>query len=104
MFSGIQEILLILLIIVAILFLPRLMPRKQSSSPSGTDARKMPSILSGRLRLAVVLSFIWLLLSAAYYEPWRLQNIRLFLYFGMGPVIFLWGGIWIFSGYNKNRK
>ena len=103
MFSGIQEILLILLIIVAILFLPRLMPRKKPSSSSAMNAQKSPAVLSGKLRLAVVLSAVWLLISAAYYEPWRFENIRSFLYFGVGPVVVLWGGIWIFYGFKKNR-
>ena len=104
MFSGIQEILLILLIIIAILFVPRLMSKRQPSATAGTTGRKQSTILSGRIRLAVIFSAVWLLLATAYYEPWLIQSVRPFLYFGVGPVVLLWGGIWIFSGFKNYRS
>ena len=90
MFSGIQEILVILLIILAILFVPRMLPRKQPLLPAATGPRRLAAKLTGRIRLAIVVSVIWLLIAVAYFEPWH-RPINPFLYFGICPVAIAWG-------------
>ena len=102
MFSGVHEILLIVLIILAILILPRLMPRKRPQASAAARAADQPVIVSGRLRLAIVLSIVWLLIARAYFEPWN-KDIKAFIYFGTGPVVVLWAGIWVIAGYKKHK-
>jgi len=100
LFSGIQEILVILLVILAIFFIPRMLPRKQLLAPAATGPRRLVAKLSGRMRLAIVVSVIWLLIAVAYFEPWH-RAINPFLYFGVCPVAIAWGVIWIFTGFRK---
>ena len=94
MFSGIQEILVIVLIIVVILFVPRMLQRgrRNAEEPAGAAGQGLP--LSRPIRLAVVLSAVWLGLSAAYFQPWK-SDPALFLFIGISPVVVLWGIIWI---------
>ncbi len=98
MFSGIQEILVLVIIILGILFLPRIWNRGQetrsaASSPTFT--------LSGRIRLALAASVIWPALIAAFLQPWKQDLIR-YLYFGPGPVVVLWIVYWVITGF-KNK-
>ena len=101
--SGIQEILVLIVIILGIFFLPRIINRgsKSVASPS----RTLPQIgaLSGRFRLAVVLSILWPAAAALYFEPWH-RNISTFIVCGIGPVVLLWGAFWVLSGFKKTRK
>ena len=102
MFSGVHEILLIVLIILAILILPRLMARKRPQASAAARAVGQPVVVSGRLRLTIALSIAWLLIASAYFEPWN-KDIKTFIYFGTGPVVVLWGGIWVIAGYKKHK-
>ncbi len=94
MFSGIQEILVIVLIIVVILMAPRILQRGRHNSAGSSDALASRIPLSRSLRLAVVLSVIWLVASAAYFQPWK-SDLPRFLFAGISPVALLWGVIWI---------
>ncbi len=71
MFSGIQEILLILLIVLAIVFLPRITGRRQTPVDNGRGRHGPYLKLSGPLRLAILGSIAWLFLTAVYFEPWH---------------------------------
>jgi hypothetical protein len=96
--SGLQEILLILIIALAVFYLPRLtmrQPVERTAKPSW--------ILSGRMRLAIVGSFLWMALSAVLLKPWD-KNWLLFFYFGIGPVILEWSLIWVIVGYRKYKE
>ena len=99
---GLTEILLILLIIVVLFFLPRMVSR---SAPA---ARKPPpriliKRLSGRLRLAILASVIWLAAAAMWLQPWR-GNQLLFVAVGAAPVIVGWGIYWVVSGFKQYRR
>lgn len=98
--SGVQEILVIVLIILAIFFIPRLgSPRKQQprSTVTGLSAwRDIP----GKHRLAIVASLVWPALAVAYFRPWQ-GDFLPFLYGGMGPVALGWGIVWIRAGFRK---
>ena len=103
MFSGIQEILLILLIVLAIVFLPRMTGRRQTPVAKGHGRRRPYLRLSGPLRLAILGSIAWLFMAAVYFEPWH-RDLPPFLYAGAGPVALFWGILWIAAGFRKNRK
>ena len=103
MFSGLQEILLIVFIVLAIVFLPRITGRRRTPAATGRGRRRSYLKLSGSLRLAILGSLVWLFLTAVYFEPWH-RALPLYLCTGAGPVVLLWGVLWIVAGFRKHRK
>lgn len=102
MFSGIQELLVLIVIVIAILVLPRLLPR--SDRPSGAATiRKRPPTLPGKLRLALVFSLIWLLGATAYFKPWS-KDLESFLLLGLAPVALAWGLAWVVAGFRNGPR
>ena len=98
MFSGIQEILVLVAIILGILFLPRILNRGQAEKK--TAAPKPAAALTGKMRLAIAASALWPAVVAAIMQPWKGDLIP-FLYFGPGPVGVLWIVYWVFTGFRK---
>ena len=97
MFSGIQEILVLVIIILGILFLPRILNRGGEKQSIET---KPVVVLTGRMRLAVAASFLWPALIAAFIQPWK-QNLFPYLYLGLGPVAIVWIVYWVITGFSK---
>ena len=83
MFTGIQEILVLVAIIVGILFLPRILNRGQAKESADAGPQ---FVLSGKMRLALGASVVWPLAVAAYLQPWK-KDLYLFLFTGFGPVV-----------------
>ena len=99
--SGLTEILLILLIVVVLFFLPRMVSRPAS------PVRKVPpqplmKKISGRWRLAILASVIWLVATALWLKPWT-GNQTLFVGVGAAPVIVGWGLVWVMAGFRRRR-
>ena len=96
--SGIQEILVLVVIIMAIFFLPRVMSR-------GKEKKQLEQVfaLSGKMRLAIATSVFWPLLMAAVIQPWQ-KNMSLFFYIGFGPVAFGWVMTWILHGFRNFKN
>ena len=92
---GLQEILIIIAIILAILFVPRIMS-KPTTRPAGNGIR-----ISAIMRIALVLSLIYPALVAAYFQPWHTDPVQ-FYYAGAGPVITGWLFFWVLSGFKKH--
>ena len=103
MFSGIQEILVLVIIILIILVAPRILNRQQPSIPAASAAARTSLRFTGRLRLAIVVSILWPLISAAYFQPWQSEHLGTYLYCGPGPVIFGWGIAWVITGFKKKN-
>lgn len=106
-----QEILVVAAIALAIFFLPRLMGRKSSSEAgqqsasqprfqSRADARVLKISLTGRLRLAILITVLWISACAAFFKPWE-GNMWIFMVMSLGPAMVFWGGVWVWSGYKK---
>ena len=93
--SGFHEILLVAVILIAILFVPRLMPKKIENRP-----KQPPLVLSRNKRLAVTASFLFPVVVAGFLQPWR-EDLVQFLYIGLGPVILGWLVYWIKAGRKK---
>ena len=99
MFSGIQEILVLVLIILGILFLPRILNRGQERQ---VVAARPVVVLNGRMRLAIAASVLWPALIAAFMQPWN-QDLIPYLYLGFGPVAAVWLVYWVLTGFRKKR-
>jgi hypothetical protein len=100
MFSGIQEILLIVLIISGIFLVPRMMnPR---SSPPKVVLHRPSLSFSWMLRLALILSILWPVACALFFKPWQ-QDIIPFATVGIGPVVIGWSLKWVLAGMKNKR-
>ena len=97
MFSGIQEILVLVIIILGILFLPRILNRG-GEKPSA--AAKPTVVLTGRMRLAIAASVLWPALIAAFMQPWKQEPFP-YLYLGLGPVAMVWILYWVLTGFRR---
>ena len=97
MFSGIQEILVLVIIILGILFLPRILNR--GNEKQRVEARPA-MVLTGKMRLAIAASVIWPSSIAAFMQPWK-QDLISYLYLGLGPVAVIWIIYWVITGFRK---
>jgi len=95
--AGIQEILTIILLIACIIFLPRLFG---GSRPAAGKKQKTMA-LSGKLRLAIVLSVVFPLAVAMVFPPWRPETGLVFFPGALLVVALYWAGVWIFQGFHK---
>jgi len=94
---GLQEILIILAIVLGVLFITRMNARRQPQRAAEPKIR-----LSGKIRMAVTASAIFPALTAAYFQPWRKDQV-MFLYVGIGPVVVGWLLYWVFVGFKKRE-
>lgn len=93
--AGIQEILTLLLIIIAIVLVPRILTRGKT----GTKPKK-ETHLSGRMRIGITLSVMTPLTAALLLKPWH-HNLVGFISVGIAPVAAGWAIFWIASGFKK---
>ena len=100
MFTGIQEILILVAIILGILFLPRILNRGQDG---GQVESKPPFVLSGKMRLAMAVSILWPVVIAVIMEPWK-KDLFPFLYLGLCPVVLVWIVYWVIVGFRKKDQ
>ena len=102
MLAGIQEILSIGLIIVCIIFLPRLFGTNASkrSSKRKNSSHRVQSI-SGTMRLAIVFSVLLPAGAALFLKPWANGGWLIFIAVGILPVIIGWAGAWVWRGFKK---
>jgi hypothetical protein len=102
--SGLQEILLILIILLAILFIPRMTARnaglaaRHRQPPLRSAARSLPLRLSAGLRLAILTSVVWFCGALLYYRPWEGDWTRFGAVGGL-PLVIGWGLYWVFAGH-----
>lgn len=96
---GLNEILLIVLIIGGLFILPRIMGRGRETMPV---TERQPVEISGPMRLAIAASMLWLAAAALYLEPWK-GNTVLFLVLGPGPIVLAWAANWVRAGFKKSR-
>jgi hypothetical protein len=103
MFSGINELLVLVIIILAIFFIPRLLTQGDRNKSSRPMPIKSIPILSGRLRLAIFVSILWIFLTTIYFQPWR-RDFVVFLSSAMGPVLVGWGAYWVITGFKRKKR
>jgi hypothetical protein len=95
-----QEILVMIVVALALFALPRMLGKRPEPAPIRI-VRRPP--LTGRMRLAILVTLFWILGSAAVLEPWQ-SDVHPFLYVGLAPVAALWGAAWVWFGYRKYRR
>ena len=93
--SGFQEILLVAVIFLGILFVPRMMSRKGVPTPP-----RPVVVISRNMRLAIAASVIYPVVAAAWLQPWR-KDLILCLYAGLGPALVGWLLYWVLAGRRK---
>jgi hypothetical protein len=93
--SGFQEILLVAAILLGILFIPRMMPRRGAEAPA-----RPAMVIPRNMRVAIAASVIYPAIVAAFIQPWR-KDLILFLYTGGGPVLLGWLLYWVIAGRKK---
>ncbi len=93
-----QEILVLIVIALALFYIPRL----RAGRTVVHETARMPA-LTGWIRLAMLVTFLWIAGAAAFIKPWD-ENFLSFLYAGIAPAFFFWGFAWVIAGYKKYRR
>ena len=95
---GYQEILIISAIVMGVIFIPRMMEQKKPAPRLVRPRKRLP----GRWRLAIALSLVYPLITAAVMQPWRRDPFT-FVYIALGPVLLGWLLYWVFRGFRRNQ-
>ncbi len=97
--SGFQEILVIILILLGVLYFPR-----RGRREGGADMRRVNQLvaMSGRMRLAIVMSALWPAAVAFYLKPWQGDPLP-FVGIGLLPVAAAWAAAWVIRGYRRYK-
>ncbi|MDM8515316.1 hypothetical protein QUF76_03895 [Desulfobacterales bacterium HSG16] len=98
--SGLQEILIILVVGLALFYLP---VRKKNNTPSRMKVVGPAVLITGRTRLFVFLSVLWPAGAAFFLKPWQ-HDLLLFIYIGIGPIVLCWGLWWVIMGFKDFRR
>jgi hypothetical protein len=99
--SGWQEILLILVILGVILMLPR----RGGRSARGPAVARPRRRLTGPWRLAVLLSLLWPAATAVWLQPWGAPDALVrFVWLGAAPVAAAWALGWVIAGFRRPRS
>lgn len=94
--SGLQEILVLIIIVIVLFFLPRMVSRPAQVPKPPVQIKQIP----GKWRLAVFLSLVWLVVTALWLKPWQGSPV-MFAGVGALPVLLFWGGVWVLTGYRR---
>ena len=98
--SGLQEILVLVLIVIVLFFLPRMVSRPAQQAP--TKPTVQIKQIPGKWRLALFVSAVWLVIAALWLKPWG-RNLVLFACVGALPVLIFWGAVWVLAGYTRRK-
>jgi len=98
--SGIQEILIVILIVLGIFFIPRMIGKNATIQQVPVHRRFR---VSGPMRLAIAVSILWPLGAVIYYRPWEDATTPFYAY-GLGPVLIGWCLYWVLAGFKGREK
>ncbi len=97
-----QEILVLIAIVLALFYIPRLRVGKTASRDIPHETPVFPP-LTGWMRLAILVTFLWISGSALFMKPWQ-SDVLVYLLTGLAPALIFWGALWVFYGYKKYRR
>jgi hypothetical protein len=98
MLSGIKEILIIVIVLLALFFVPRLL-RKRTTGPSKMQqAQDIKHSNAGLMRLGLFLSVSWIVLAFILLNPFS-GSWMPFVAGGVLPVAIGWGIRWVALGF-----
>jgi hypothetical protein len=95
-----QEIILLIVIALALFYIPRL---RASKTVARRQIETTPP-LTGLMRLAILITVLWVAGAAILVKPWNNNNLLSYLLLGIAPAVIFWGLIWVYSGYKKYRR
>ncbi|MDF7822577.1 hypothetical protein P4B35_01020 [Pontiellaceae bacterium B12227] len=98
MFTGIKEILIIVIVLLGLFLVPRLMKRRSTPKTKQQVAANEHRPKTGMLRLALFVSVLWIMLAVILLKPFDGDWIP-FLVGGILPVGLFWGGRWVAQGF-----
>ncbi|MCF8124719.1 MAG: hypothetical protein K9J51_00670 [Desulfotignum sp.] len=93
--TGISEILVLILLISAILILPRMLKPPPARNPGEKIAR-----LSKKKRAAIVASILFPGVCALVIKPWE-GHLVMFASIGLVPMVLAWAFYWVASAPRK---
>jgi hypothetical protein len=99
---SMQEILGLIAIALALLYIPRLRGGKAAARDVSRETSDLPP-LTGWMRLAILLTFLWISGFALFMKPWQTDPLP-YLMAGLAPPLVFWGALWVFYGYRKYRR
>lgn len=103
MAAGIQELLLLIIIVMAIILLPR-MTATGRGRPQMKPVRQLRlPVYTGRQRLAIVMTLLWPAAMGLYLAPWQ-NGWKQFLLIGLGPPAVAWSAAWVAAGFKDRRR
>lgn len=103
MAAGIQELLLLIIIVLAIVLLPRMTAMGKSQARQSPLRHLALPDYTGRQRLAIVLSLLWPAAMVLCLSPWK-HGWERFIIIGIGPLVLSWSTAWVIAGYKHRRK
>ncbi len=101
MFSGFNELVLIVVIGAAVIFLPGLIAKRNKIKSPGKIHPQI-YLIPWQVRLVIILALVWLAGAALYFKPW-VNDPVLFLGIGIGPVVLALGIGWVIHGYRSKK-
>ena len=96
--TGVAEILILILLIVAVLILPGLL---KPSAGASKNKRNRLSRLTPVVRAGIILTLVYPIGTCLYFRPWEDGQLVRFLSYGIFPVCLAWSAVWIISGRQK---
>jgi hypothetical protein len=55
------------------------------------------------MRLAILASILWILLTMMYFQPWR-KDFVVFVYSAVSPLLAGWGVYWVIIGFKRKKR
>ena len=95
--AGINEILVLVLLVTCILILPRLFKGKPVRK---TSSFKKVKKFTAKMRFGIILTIMYPLFMALYLKPWDGALIP-YISYGIIPVFLGWAVVWILAGRKK---
>ena len=96
--TGASEILILILLILSVLFIPRLLGSGSERKSNPLNPFKKTSDLGVLTRAGIILTLLYPSGVALYLKPWEEQNLIRFIVLGLFPVLLSWSVVWIVSG------